>query len=471
MKNLHNSAEAVLSDGGHVDALKQQRLLVERFAAPVPRYTSYPTSPHFHDGITSEVYATWLGNLAADARISLYIHVPFCDRLCWFCACHTKHTLKYQPIATYLEALYAEMRWVAERLTNRGSIKNIHFGGGSPSLLAPKDMLEIKRNLVSLFNLASDVQISVEIDPNDIDDGRIAGMAEMGMTRASFGVQDFNPKVQETINRIQTLEQTKNCVDTVRRHGINSVNIDMLYGLPHQTVETVAQTAEQVIGLSPDRVALFGYAHVPWMKKHQQMIDQAFLPDAFERFLQAGRAASLMEEAGYDTVGFDHFAKPDDTLAIAARTGTLHRNFQGYTTDNYDALIGLGASSISSLPEGYVQNTVATNVYQTLAHAGDGVVEKGFNFSIEDKDRARVIEELLCKFEADFSTIELSSAEAIEALASEAREFAKSESSDLLSWKDNCLTIGKAGHPFARSFAALFDAYLPRGVAKHSSGV
>jgi oxygen-independent coproporphyrinogen-3 oxidase len=236
--------------------------LIERYAAPVPRYTSYPTAPHFHTGITPQTYARWLGEVAADATISLYLHIPYCDRLCWFCGCHTKHTLRYEPITTYLEALYAEIDWVAAQLAGRGVVSAIHLGGGSPTMLSAEDMAALKSRLATRFSIAPDAEISIEIDPNDLGEDRFDAMATFGLTRASVGVQDFDPRVQRAINRIQTFEQTRHVIDSVRARGVHSVNVDVLYGLPYQTLASIEATISQVLSLAPDRTALFGYAHV-----------------------------------------------------------------------------------------------------------------------------------------------------------------------------------------------------------------
>jgi oxygen-independent coproporphyrinogen III oxidase len=260
--------------------------LIHKYGAAVPRYTSYPTSPHFHDGIGPSVYTSWLRQLDKSNSISLYVHIPYCDRLCWFCACHTKHTLKYEPIATYLKSLEREVLKVGAHVSRDAKVTAVHFGGGSPTMVKPEDLKALMGCLRNAFNFAPDVEISVEMDPNDLDEGRYDALAAIGMTRASLGVQDFDEKVQQTINRIQTFEQTKSVVDAVRARGVHSVNCDILYGLPYQTLDTLRDTVEQIISLDPDRIALFGYAHVPWMKKHQTMIPENALPDVMERFRQ-----------------------------------------------------------------------------------------------------------------------------------------------------------------------------------------
>ncbi|MES5096969.1 oxygen-independent coproporphyrinogen III oxidase [Agrobacterium sp. BA1120] len=445
--------------------------LIRKYAAAVPRYTSYPTAPHFHEGIDSGVYVSWLKELGVDNSISLYLHIPYCDRLCWFCACHTKHTLKYEPIATYLKSLHHEIEKVGRLVSGDARVTAVHFGGGSPTMVKPDDMIALMDCLRSAFSFASDTEISVEMDPNDLDEGRYDALAAIGMTRASLGVQDFDPKVQKTINRIQTFEQTKSVVDAVRARGVHSVNCDILYGLPFQTLETLKETVEQIISLDPDRIALFGYAHVPWMKKHQTMIPEKALPDVMERYRQMTMAADMLVAAGYVAIGIDHFAKPNDTLALALNDGALKRNFQGYTDDCADALIGLGASAIGKLPQGYVQNMPATGEYERMADGDDLCVVRGIELSEDDRVRAFVIERIMCDFALDLAALgQLYGPVAAVAIA-EAKYFAESERDGLVQLEGDVFRLTEAGRPFARSIAATFDTYLSTGRGRHSVAV
>lgn len=448
----------------------ETKALIERYSQPVPRYTSYPTAPHFHSGITAQTYARWLAALPADATISLYLHIPYCDRLCWFCGCHTKHTLRYEPVTDYLKALHAEIDWVSAQLAGRGRVTAIHLGGGSPTLLTPADLLALKGKLETAFSIDPAAQVSIEIDPNDLDDGRYDAMAAFGMNRASLGVQDFDPKVQRAINRLQSFEQTKSVVYAMRRRGVASVNLDLIYGLPYQTEAGLARTVEAALSLDPDRVALFGYAHVPWMKPHQKMIPDAALPDRFARFAQAERAASMLVAAGLAPIGFDHFARPGDKLAMAARNGTLRRNFQGYTDDAADALIGLGASSIGQLPQGYVQNIAATGEYARAVQAGGAATAKGFALTPADKLRGHAIEALLCSFRLAPRDVAGFGA-AGKALMAEAEALAMTDENGLSAMVDGVFTITERGKPFVRVIAARFDTYFGTGTARHSVAV
>lgn len=422
--------------------------------------------------------ASWLKELARGEnapRLSLYVHIPFCDRLCWFCGCTTKQTRQYSPVASYLEALYREIEQVSALLGGAGHVTALHFGGGSPTLLTPADLHILNARLRSAFHFAPDAEISVEMDPNDMDEGRYDALADIGVTRASLGVQDFNEKVQIAINRLQSFEQTAKVVEAMRARGVGSVNLDVLYGLPHQSVETIAATIRDVLSLEPDRLALFGYAHVPWMKKHQTMIDEAVLPDVNARFEQQRHAAAMLVDAGYQAIGIDHFARPEDTLAIAARQGTLRRNFQGYTTDRAEALIGLGASSVSQYPQGYVQNSPASGDYAKRVSGGALAGVRGLALNAEDRVRAHVIEELMCRY--GFSVENLKSrfdevaAHAVSKVLAEAEWLARNEPNQLFARKGDTFLVVDEGRPFVRTLAAHFDSYFHSGKARHSVAV
>lgn len=446
--------------------------LVARYSKPVPRYTSYPTAPHFHTGVDNRSYRDWLAQVATDAPLSLYIHVPFCDRLCWFCGCHTKQVLRYDPIAAYLPAVHREIGAVSSILDNRGRAVALHLGGGSPSMLSPADMLALSTRIHAMFAIDPDFEFSIEIDPNDMTPERYDGLAVAGVTRISVGLQDFDTRVQAAINRPQTFEQTRDVVDGMRSRGVRSANLDLLYGLPYQTVETVGRTVDQALSMQPDRIALFGYAHVPWLKTHQRMIDEAVLPSPHERFDQSLAAAERILAAGYIQVGIDHFAKPSDKLAIAAATGRLHRNFQGYTADDAPVLLGFGASSIGSLQHGHVQNITATGDYVRRIAAGDLAVARGVAYEGDDRMRGFTIERLMCDFQLSFEDLRKRFGNAAaEVLIDELREYALTDKDELLALVAGGVTITTRGRPFVRAIAAHFDAYLGKGAARHSLAV
>ncbi|MES0100581.1 oxygen-independent coproporphyrinogen III oxidase [Mesorhizobium sp. M0019] len=445
--------------------------LAARLGENVPRYTSYPTAPHFHTGVDAVVYRGWLEALEGGDEISLYLHIPYCDRLCWFCACHTKQTRHYEPVAAYLRSLYAEIATIGGLVTGKGRVRAVHFGGGSPTMLKPEDIVALGTVLRNSFTFLPGAKISVEIEPNDMDDARLEALAEIGMTRASLGVQDFDPKVQTAINREQSFLQTKTVVDGVRSRGVESVNLDLLYGLPHQTRESVASTVAQALTLEPDRIALFGYAHVPWFKKHQTMIDEAWLPGPAERFAQSQLAARAIMDQGYEAIGLDHFAKPGDALALAARAGTLHRNFQGYTEDGYETLIGLGPSSISQFRQGYAQNMPSTAEYGRMVEDGGLAAVRGIALSEDDRVRGWIIERLMCDF--GFSAIVLVErfGEAGQRLLVRASSTALQDPARLLELDGDRFVVPAESRPFVRSIAAKFDKYFESGTARHSAAV
>jgi len=448
-----------------------QEQLIRRLSAPVPRYTSYPTAPHFTEAIDETAYRQWLAALPRHTALSLYLHIPFCDRLCWFCGCNTKQVLRYEPVAAYLTALHAELRTLSVALQGRGRVAQIHLGGGSPSMLLPADMRQLAGTLRRLLAVADDVEFSIEVDPNDMTPDRYDAFLAAGITRVSIGVQDFDPLVQQAINRIQTVEQTRDVVEGVRRNGIRSVNIDVLYGLPHQTTTSIDGTLEAVLEMSPDRIALFGYAHVPWMKVHQKMIDEAALPDVVERYYQSQHATAKLIAAGYEPVGMDHFARPGDPLATAARGGHLHRNFQGYTTDDAPALIGLGASAIGTLPQGYAQNVVPTAEYVRRAGAGELPVARGVALSPDDRVRRHAIEQLMCNFELRVSDLHNRFGQLSDPIVEDIHMLYALDGEALVTFDGDRLALTERGRPFVRAIASTFDAYLAARGARHSVAI
>ncbi|MFN3546344.1 MAG: oxygen-independent coproporphyrinogen III oxidase [Mesorhizobium sp.] len=442
-----------------------------RLDEAVPRYTSYPTAPHFHSGVTGEAVREWIAAIPDGDTLSLYLHVPFCDRLCWFCACHTKQTRQYDPVAAYVTSLCREIETVGSLVAGRAGVGAIHFGGGSPTMLAPSDIHRLGDALRGRFVLASDAEISVEIDPNDMTPDRLDALAAIGMTRASLGVQDFDPKVQAAINREQSFESTRDVVEGLRARGVGSVNLDLLYGLPHQDLDTLAATVAQALSLSPDRIALFGYAHVPWFKKHQTMIPEEALPGSQERYEQAQMAAAMIEAAGYQRIGLDHYAKPDDGMAVAARDGRLKRNFQGYTEDACETLIGLGASSISRYRQGHAQNQPATGVYQRMVDDGGLATVRGVAFSEEDRARGWVIENLMCNFAFDAREAKDRFGAVATPLVAIAAGLAQGGKDPVLRREDDLFVVPEHHRPLVRTVAARFDAYLETGQARHSVAV
>ena len=447
--------------------------LAHLVAKPVPRYTSYPTAPHFQAGFAADTYSGWLGALPAQASLSLYMHIPFCDSLCWFCGCHTRITRRYEPVGLYLGGLMREIGLVAQKTPDTASVSHIHWGGGSPTMLSADDIRRLGDATRAAFSVRPDCEFAVEIDPRGLDMARISALAEAGLTRVSIGVQDFDPDVQWAINREQSFEETRDVADAFREKGVRSLNIDAIYGLPHQTLAKLLDTLRQVVALNPDRIALFGYAHVPWMKKHQEMIAPESLPGIEERFVQAEQAAAFLVAEGYQRIGIDHFARPADSLAVAAQQGTLRRNFQGYTVDPADALIGLGASAIGSLPQGYIQNETATGRYLAMIAEGRLPVSRGLALSAEDRLRRGVIEALMCRLGLSEDWLDgVEGPEDVKADIRATMRDMREESQHGWVLRDrHGLRITEAGRPFLRLVAARFDAYLARSAGRHSVAV
>jgi oxygen-independent coproporphyrinogen-3 oxidase len=371
----------------------------------VPRYTSYPTAPHFKPIEGDGQYRQLLTSLPEQSNLSLYLHVPFCSQMCWYCGCHTKITERYSPVEDYAHLMLREIDMIADVMSPSHHVQNIHFGGGSPGLLRACDFEKIMDRIRSKFHMGKSPDIAIEIDPRGVTESRAAAYAASGVNRISLGVQDFNDKVLEAVNRAQPFELSQQAVEIFRSHGINKFNFDLLYGLPHQTVENMELTIEKALSLNPDRISLFGYAHVPWMKKHMRLIDEKALPDNTARYDLFETGARKLQEAGYVAIGIDHFAKKDDSMTTALRQGNLHRNFQGYTTEATDALIGIGASSIGKFPDGYVQNAVAMPHYKDAILSGRLAAQKYCPLTAEDKLRADIIERLMCEFKVDVADI------------------------------------------------------------------
>ncbi len=443
--------------------------LLRRYAAPVPRYTSYPTAPHFTSAVDPSRYGAWLAALEDDTPLSLYVHIPFCNELCWYCGCTTKITQQKAPIARYLESLSREIDAVAGRIKTRHRVSHIHWGGGSPSILSPDQIRALAGQLKERFAFAEDAEFAVEIDPRGLDEARVAAFAEAGVNRVSIGVQDFDMAVQKAINRLQSVEQTAWVVNTFRAHGIAAINVDLVYGLPYQTLETLDTTMDHVLAMRPDRIALFGYAHLPGRIKHQRLIPDNSLPGTEARLALATRAAERLTQGGFVTVGLDHYALPHDPLA----GGTVRRNFQGYTTDTAAALIGLGASSIGRLPQGYVQNTPAIGEYERRVLDDALATVRGHEMSAEDAARGLVIERLMCDFTFPAEELRARFGEIAEPIIAEADALCAAESDEMIAPRGAGagFEVTDKGRIFVRTICAKFDTYLGKGSAQHSAGV
>ncbi len=439
------------------------------FDARVPRYTSYPTAPQFGTAIGPAHFAEWVARVRPGSEISLYLHVPFCRRLCWFCACRTQGTSSDAPVVAYAATLRSEIALLARHLPRGVTLSRLHWGGGTPTLLSPVLIGQLTEAIFNVTPMAPGGEFSVEIDPDEIDAPRLDALVAAGMNRASIGVQDFDPEIQKAIGREQSYELTARVVGLIRDRGVRSLNADILFGLPHQTSSRISSSVERLLTLQPDRVALYGYAHVPWMSRRQQMIPSDAMPTPQERLGLFETAAALFRDAGYDAVGIDHFARPDDGLAIAARTGRLRRNFQGYTDDLAPTLIGLGASSISRFPQGFAQNASGTSDHTRAIREGHFSTHRGHAFSAEDRLRGRIIEALMCDFTVDLREVErdfgLDPARHLTLFRDAVAVFG-----DLVRLTEDRFTIIPEGRPLARMVARVFDAYDP-GAARHSAAI
>ncbi len=432
--------------------------------ANIPRYTSYPTAPHFGPLGAAE-YAGWLGGITADMPLSLYLHVPFCKSLCWYCGCHTAVTRSGARIERYAAALGAEARMLAAHLPEHAGIAHLHLGGGTPTALGAAALAGLLAQLRADFGFRPGAELAAELDPRELDEATVAALAEAGLTRASLGVQDISTTVQQRIGRVQSRDCVVGAVERLRAHGIPSINMDVMYGLPGQGVAEVEATTRFAISLGAERVAVFGYAHVPWMKPHQNAIDSASLPGALERMAQADAAEAVLRAAGYVPIGLDHFAKPTDDMAVALREGALHRNFQGYTTDAAPALLGLGVSAIGSLPGGYAQNEPDERKYVAAVEAGVFPVKRGRALTADDRQRRDVIERVMCDFTLNLAPLP-------PALLDEAMPgLARLETDGVIALDRDFLRVTPAGRRYVRHVAACFDAYLGQGAGRHSMAV
>jgi oxygen-independent coproporphyrinogen III oxidase len=433
----------------------------------LPRYTSYPTAVQFGPAIDAAAYERWLAALPADAPVSLYVHVPFCAELCLYCGCHTTVARRQAPVTAYAALLQREIELIGAQLAGQ-SVAHIHFGGGTPTMVQPSALERITAALHARFRITPATEIAIEIDPRTLTDEHIAALAAIGVSRASLGVQDFDPRVQDAIGRRQSVEQTARAADGLREAGIAHINFDLMYGLPHQTVASVIATAERVLSLRPDRIALFGYAHVPWLKRHQSLIAEDSLPGGSERLAQSKAAAEVFVGSGYQQIGLDHFARAGDALAERQRAGRLHRNFQGYTTDEAAHLIGFGPSAIGALPGGYVQNAPQMIAYRAAIAAGRPATARGCAVTAEDRLRGRIIERLMCDLRVDLAEVCRAHGESVERFAAEVSALDALALDGLVARCGSEIRIPQEARALMRSVCAVFDRYAPQQEARYS---
>ena len=436
--------------------------------ARLPRYTSYPPSPQFSPSVGLDTYRSWLSRLPPEAPASLYLHVPFCRSMCWYCGCHTTITARDQPIGEYLELLRAEIAMVAELAPQPLKVDRVHFGGGTPTIVAPADFLALSDFLRRHFEFTDSAEIAVEIDPRTLTIEMAGALGGAGVRRASLGVQSFDPVVQQAVNRIQSEETTIEAVDRLRLSGIRGINFDLIYGLPQQTVRSCVDTAKAAAAMRPDRLAVFGYAHVPSFKKHQRMIEEAALPDSAARMEQALAIGETLVAAGYVQIGLDHFALVGDDLARAQAAGKLRRNFQGYTTDACETLVGFGASAIGQTRHGYVQNQVGLGFYGRSVASGQLATARGYRLGREDRLRAEIIESLMCNFMVDVPEVcGRHQADPAQLLAGNTK-LLELVADGVVEISEGIVRVRPDHRFLVRAAAAAFDAYLQRGASNHS---
>jgi oxygen-independent coproporphyrinogen-3 oxidase len=439
-------------------------------SANVPRYTSYPPAPAFSGAVGEADYRQWLGSVAPGSDISLYLHVPFCRSMCLYCGCHTTVSARDQPIERYMNALDREIELVTAATPSGLTVRHLHFGGGSPTLVQPDRMVALMERLRRDFVFAPDAEIAIEVDPRTLSREMAAALGAAGFNRASIGVQCFDPVVQRAINRMQSVEETEAAVRSLREAGVGGINFDLIYGLPHQTVASCLDTVEQALRMEPGRFAVFGYAHVPQFKQHQRRIDEAALPDFAERLEQSRAVAGALVAAGYVEIGLDHFARADDPLAIAFKANTMHRNFQGYTTDAAEVLIGLGSSAIGRTPSGYAQNTVLISDYLARVNEGRLPTARGYALSAEDRVRGAVIERIMCDRKVNLAEVCASHGWDPDALVDCGR-LGELVRDGLVEERGSVLEVTAPAQPLVRSVAAVFDAYLNDNAGRYSRAV
>lgn len=432
----------------------------------VPRYTSYPTAPHFTPANGPAQYRRWLAGIEPGKSGSLYIHVPFCRTLCWYCGCTTRATQKMGPVHAYLDLLEQELRLVAGTMPHRLPLTHIHWGGGSPTMVPPDRFASFMNLVRDLFDIRPDAEIAVECDPRQVSAELAGAMAESGVNRASLGIQTFDAEVQRAINRVQPFGQVQDCVETLRAAGIGDINADLLFGLPGQTTQSAEDSTRQALELRPQRAAIFGYAHVPAIRKHQRLIREADLPGATERLRQADAMGRVMMDAGYREVGLDHYTLPGDSMAVALDNRILRRNFQGYTTDGAEILIGIGTSAIGSLPAGYLQNSPDVRQWSAAIESGEFAVARGLALTPEDRMRREIIEQLMCYLEVDAELVA-----AQHCLPTPDFDLGQLEAEGVAEVRGSQIRIRPEYRLLSRVAASAFDEYLGAGVARHSVAV
>jgi oxygen-independent coproporphyrinogen-3 oxidase len=439
--------------------------ILERYNRPGPRYTSYPTAPEWDDGFGPEQALTAFrqaDNAERPAPVSLYFHIPFCESLCLYCGCNVVINKSHEVAHPYLAALEREIERVSAEVSPTRKVEQLHWGGGTPTYLTPAQIESLYSKIDRSFSIAADAEISVEVDPRVTTIDHFSALRRVGFNRVSLGIQDFDPLVQKTVHRIQSYEDTQQLFNQCRDLGFESINVDLIYGLPHQTAESFSRTVELITRLNPDRIALFSYAHVPWMKKQQGSFAK-FLPEGADKFRIFSRAVKMFTDAGYRYIGLDHFAKPDDELCRAQDDRTLHRNFQGYTTRRGCDLYALGVSAISSTEDAYVQSWRDLARYYDAINSDKLPTMRGMTVSNEDKLRRSVINRILCHTVVIKSDVEDEfGIDFDEHFGEELAKLSELERDNLVRVASDRIQVEPLGRVFIRNVAMVFDAYLNR---------
>lgn len=440
--------------------------LIKKYNVKGPRYTSYPTALLLRSGYSSQKALQALRQ--SGPALSLYLHLPFCRQLCYYCGCNKVISRDQSKADRYLRYLDQEMAFY-QQATAHQLVTQLHLGGGTPTFLDEGQLRLMMQSLRQHFHFSPDAVLSIEIDPRSCDINKLAVLRELGFSRVSFGVQDFDGRVQQTINREQSFALVQSLVQGARSLGYQSINLDLVYGLPYQHTESFASTLDQVVTLNPDRVSLFSYAHLPERFAAQRKIPSEALPDGHEKLALLALSVERLQQAGYLAIGMDHFAKADDSLAIAQQHGVLQRNFQGYTTDNADALLGLGVSAISQVgSEIWQQQKDLNQYYRDLDDKGHSI-DKGMSLSQDDLIRADLIASLMCNFRLDTAAFATRwQLDFRQYFQQSLQQLAECEKDKLIQWQGDALTVTDLGRPWVRVIAACFDAYLLNGAERYS---
>ncbi|MDA7705222.1 oxygen-independent coproporphyrinogen III oxidase [Rickettsiales bacterium] len=447
--------------------------IILKYDRQIPRYTSYPTAPHFKEEKTDKLYLNWLKEIPDNSNISLYFHIPFCEKLCWYCGCNTQIINHYSPVERYLIYLKKEISMISGLIKDKNlKICHIHFGGGSPTIIDPVNFEDLFFHIRENFNIIENAEIAIEVDPRNIDEQKAKIYQKVGINRVSFGVQDFDLNVQKLINREQPFELVEKICNLFRKYSINNLNFDFIYGLPGQTLDIITNNIKLIQKLDPDRIAFFGYAHVPWVKKYMRFIKDEDLPSAKDRIELYNIIAKNLQKIGYQAIGLDHFAKKDSDIIKQLKERKLKRNFQGYSTDKANILIGMGISSISYLPSGYAQNTTKNIPYPKFIDEKQLPISKIIKINKEDKIRKAIIDEIMCYLDIDLNKFIKDFDLKSDYFNQELQNLQELQKEGLIIINDHNIKINPKTPQIARVVSSFFDQYFDnKSNSKHSKAI